>query len=317
MRDQVILRLLAILLLAGTMAGPSIVATPSFAAPSQENNEGKGKEDKDDKKEKDDQKDKKEKKDKKDKGGPEVSETEGYMVNVVCQFDEAAGTTTCAFTGIAPEGASDVGHVDLPEEAVCSEVVGGDHEYVDPDPNTRVTGYKSRGKEGTFTLVLQGEVVPGGTTTYWFKTGDGVFPAPGPGLVCEPGSLSGADDGTPAAPATATVSTGELVVMVYGCATIPTDSATFDWFGECDPASEPHNFVLELLHEHAGPPTTTDSDGSGNARFGELEPGLYSLEMTDVGWCHATSDNVNDNGKVIVEAGGRTTVWIFTCESTE
>jgi hypothetical protein len=215
-----------------------------------------------------------------------------------------------------------VGHVDLPEEAVCTEVVGGEYEYVDPDPNTRVTGYKSRGSEGKFTLVLEGEVVSAGTTTYWFKAGDGVFPGRGPGLLCgeqaskTPASPD-ADDELPEGTASATESTGGLVVMVYSCASLPADTENFDWFGECDPASDTHNLVLELLSENAGTPVTTESNQSGNASFDALEPGLYSLEMTDVGWCHATSDNVNANGKVIIEEGERTTVWIFTCGPSE
>jgi hypothetical protein len=310
MRDGLFVRLLVILLLAGGMLGAPLVAVPAISAVAQEEEDDDEDEKDDDEDEKDGDED--EKDGDEDKGDPKVSETEAYTVEVDCQFDETANTTTCTFTGIAPDGASDVGHVDLPKEAVCAEVVSGDYDYVDPDRNTRITGYRSRGSEGAFTLVLLGEVIPGGTTTYWFKTEDGVFPGPGPGLDCA--AQTPADD-TPDGTATATMSTGEIVVMVYSCATVPADTATFDWFGECTPASAPHDFVLELLSEDAGEPTSTQSDASGNARFHELEPGLYSLEMTDARWCHATSDNVNDNGKVIVEEGGRTTVWIFTCES--
>lgn len=87
--------------------------------------------------------------------------------------------------GVGGPGAKDVSHVDVPEAAVCAEVVGGDYEYVSPDPNTGVTGFKSKGGRGTLTLVLAGEVRVDGTATYAIKSGDGVFRVDGPGLVCD------------------------------------------------------------------------------------------------------------------------------------
>lgn len=320
MRHLLLIRALALLLLAGGMLSTPLAAALAIPAVAQEDGNDKddtGQGSKDDKKEKDDKKDKKDKDKQKD---DKVSETEGYMVVVDCRFDETANTTTCTFTGTSPEGASDVGHVDLPQEAVCTEVVGGDYEYVDPDPSTRITGYKSSGSESTFTLVLAGEVTSGGTTTYWFKTGDGVFPGQGPGLRCHaptsaPVSSPDTSYGTPEGTPPAAQSTGELAIMVYRCGSVPADTTSFDWFGACDPASDPNQFSLELLSDTAGDPITTDSDASGTAGVDALDPGLYSLVMTDVGWCHATSDNVNAEGHVTVEAGGRTNVWIFICES--
>jgi hypothetical protein len=313
MRHALMVRLLGILLLAGSTLIAPVVGVPAGSAVAQQ--DGKGEEGKGNK---DDKKDKKVK-DKK-KGDAELSETEGYVVDVVCHFDDAASTTTCTFTGVAPEGASDVGHIQLPEDAACSTVVGGVHEYVDPDPHTNVPGYKSKGQEPAFTLTLEGEVTTAGTSVYWFKTGNGVFPGLGPGLLCDPqrpGTVASPDasNESPDGTATATDMTGEVVIEVYRCATDPVDSATFDWFGECDLASNSHQFTLQPLSDPAGDPMTTASDGSGHASFDALAPGLYNLELTGVNWCHATSNNVDAEGKVIVEEGERTTVWIFTCES--
>src|SRR5665811_668868 len=92
-----------------------------------------------------------------------------YMVEVACELDAEANQTECAFSGVAPEGGKDISHIDLPEEAVCTDVIDGNHEYIDPDPNTGVTGYKSKGGEGSFTLVLDGEVTVAGSTTYWLS----------------------------------------------------------------------------------------------------------------------------------------------------
>jgi hypothetical protein len=319
-----IARLLVLLLLAGSVLVAPPVGIPATQAVAQDDGgdddkEDEGKEDKDD--------DKNEGEGNGDHSG--ISETDEYTVEVDCQFDESADTTTCTFTGNAPEGASDVSHVDLPEEAVCAEVVGGEHEFVDPDPNTRITGYKSKGSEGTFSLILEGEVTTSGTTTYWFKTGDGVFPAPGPDLQCgaaarefelaaTPGQTEEAGDaGTTASPPAASQDTGDLQVTVYSCADVPEDTTGFDWFGECDLATDAHQFTLTFISETPGDPLTTESDESGNAGFEELQPGVYTLEMTDTNWCHATSDNVDAEGNVTIETDKRTTVWIFTCDAVK
>ncbi len=186
LRPLLCLRLLALaLLLAG--AGPlGVLTTLGISADEGKDESGKG----DDKGDKDDQESIGDAE--KDEGrGREnhtstgqVQPTAAYRVDVDCAYVEAADQTTCTFTGQAPPDAKDISHFDLPASEVCTEVLGGDHEFVDPDPNTRVVGYKSRGSKGTFTLVMTGRVTPGETATYWFKTGDGVFPASGSGLRC-------------------------------------------------------------------------------------------------------------------------------------
>ena len=275
--------------------------------------------------------------------GEAVSATLPYTVEVTCEPAADSTRTTCTFTGIAPEGGKDVGHVDLPESEVCAEVVGGDYEYVDPDPNTRVTGYKSRGSEGVFTLMLDGTVTTGGEITYWIKSGGGVFPAAGPGLICgEPAMAQAAEPTgvptesaaptpgtTPTEPAAPTptgaaadvtfeptdvtnASTGGVLVVAYLCPEKPADPATYDWFGLCAPDGSPREFSLALVDTPDAAATLTTAE-TGEATFGDLAPGTYVLKQSTGTWCNAKSDNVTPEGNVVVEAGQRTTVWAFHC----
>jgi hypothetical protein len=308
--------------LAGTVVGPvQAGAAPGVAASSnhllaKDNGKHKG-EDKDKGKEKKNGHDNGKHKGKdngKAKGKQkQIAEADAYAVEVECQFDAKASQTTCVFTSVAPEDGKDVNHIDLPEEAVCAEVVDGDYDYVNPDPNTNVTGYQSRGHEGAFTLVLTGQVTTSGATTYWFKVGGGIFPAQGPGLACaasdQPTSRETTAPGTPeAAPA----STGDLTVTTYLCGETPVDPATFDWYGACDQGGS-YNFTLDVVD--SGPATTYTVDASqpGVTTFGSLAPGVYHLELPGAKWCHAESDDVNADGDLNVSAGETTQVWIFLC----
>ena len=244
-----------------------------------------------------------------------VSQVEEYLVEVTCEFDAELNTTECSFTGIAPSGATDVGHIDLPAAEVCAEVVDGEFEYVDPDPNTDVTGYKSRGSEASFTLVLQGEVTTAGTATYWFKTGDGVFPAHGPGLRCHELSADAPARDQSESTAEFTIGTGELVVRVYNCTGVPEDTSAFDWFGECEPGGEAHELTLSSAEVEAGGQQSAQTSATGEAVFESLEPGTYELEKPGPPWCHAESDNVTAESALTVEASQRTTVWVFMCDA--
>jgi hypothetical protein len=319
-------RLSAVLMLiSGSLTMP-VLDGPSVSVVAKDNGKDQDKADKKEEKKKDKEEKEREKQEKKDNkkedrgnGNVEVANAEGYFVEVQCEFDPAAGTTTCSFTGVAPEGAKDVGHVDLPADEVCAEVVGGSYEYVDSDPNTDVTGYKSTGDDDVITLVLEGEVTPAGTATYWFKTGSGVFPATGPGLGCGDATAeftlhTPVADGTPEGKDVAEPETGELLVLVYICTDAPEDRTGFDWFGECSPEGGVHDFTLTGINETGVEPVSMQSDASGDVTFGALDPGLYSLEMTDVTWCRAASDNVDAEGSVNIVAGERTTVWGFICQ---
>jgi hypothetical protein len=317
MRNANAIRLLAVLLLIGGMLAVTIPDMPgSGVVRAQGNSDGK----KDDKandrpgKEKKD-KDKQDKDDKDNGNGPVISGDGGYRVEVACDNDDD-GTSTCTFTGVVPDGGKKINHLDVPEEAICAEVVGGEYKYVDDDPHTGVTGYQTKGNNDTVTLVLDGHAVPAGTATYWLKAANNILPVTGPGIDCGSGMTSGLPTTPEGAAPTVTPApeTGELVVLVYTCADVPEDTTDYDWFRLCDSEGGVHQLALAPVSEVAVEPMTTSTDDSGDATFTDLEPGLYTLEMTDVAWCKAVSDSVDAEGNVIIEQGQRTTVYSFICE---
>lgn len=326
MRVLVIWRLIALLLVASGMfiaprldtyvAGAVAAKDEEKSEKSKNNNdeddeEGNGKNDND--KNENKNKDKSRGKDRTTGVDPAAQ----YAVEVQCEPDADANTTSCSFTGIAPPDGKDLGYVVLPHDEVCTEVSGGQFEYVDPDPNTHITGYKSRGDEGMLTLILEGEARTAGTATYWFKTGDGTFPGTGPGLSCEEAAADfvlNATRETVEGTAAATDATGSLFVNIYSCTAVPEDTTNFDWFSECDPEGGVHEFTLAEIGG-AADPRTSESDASGDVVFESLAPGSYSLEIIDTMWCHAVSDSVTAEGKVVVEADRRATVWGFICEA--
>lgn len=254
-----------------------------------------------------------------DAGQPDpVVTVDPYTVEVTCEYDAEAEQTACSFAGVAPEGTADVSHVDVPEEIICAEVVSGEYEYVDPDPNTRVTGYKSRGSEGELTLVLAGEVATGDPTTYWIKSGEGVFPAEGPSLQCDLAAakttgdepVQASFDSTPAP------ETGSLAIRAYTCTGVPDDTSAFDWFGACDPAGS----GLPMAVTPAGTtsdPIEAETGQDGAVTIDGLAAGAYTVDFVDGAWCEAKSDSVNADSEVIVEAAATSTVWIFTCNNAK
>lgn len=244
-----------------------------------------------------------------------------YVVAVDCHPTEDGAATTCDIVATVPEGSKDVSFVQIPAEALCAEVVETEAEFVDPDPNTHVTGYKSRGSEGALTLTLDGQVMTASTATFWIKTGDGIFPVEGPGLRCDLAADAAATtdttvtvefEVTPAA--TEAPSTGNVAIAVLTCSGVPAAAADLDWFGECPPgADQPHDFALAPSDGSAEPLTAT-TDATGEATFADVAPGDYRLDLVDSSWCHAVSDSVTADSDVVVEAGATSTVWIFTCD---
>ncbi len=279
-----------------------------------EDNPGKSKEDKDEKK--------KEEKDEKDDTGKQVETVPvaGYVVAVDCHPTEDGDTTICDIAATAPDGGKDVSFVQLPAEALCAEVVETEAEFVDPDPNTHITGYKSRGSEGSLSLTLDGQVTTAGIATYWIKTGDGIFPVEGPGFSCdlaaEPAGAEPTVTFEVEPTATPQPETGTVAVEVLTCAGVPADTTGFDWFGECQPGIDPpRDFTLAPADDSASAVTAaTDTDGT--ATFADLAPGDYLLTLADGAWCHAASDHVTAESEVVVEAGATSTVWIFICDGT-
>lgn len=315
MRNVIAIRLLAVLLLMGGLLAATAPDTPgSGVVMAQGNSDGKKNDNANDKP----GKEKKDKADKKDDDSDDavISGDGGYRVEVSCDYDDVAGTSTCTFTGIVPDGGKKINHLDVPQDAICAEVTGGTFKYVEDDPHTAVTGYQTKGSDDTVTLVLDGHAVPAGTVTYWLKAANNTLPVTGPGIDCgKPMAFQQEQDPESATPTpTSQPESGDLVVLIYTCADVPADTTDYDWFRLCDSEGGAHDLELTRISEVALEPTPASTDESGDATFIDLEPGLYALVMTDGAWCKAVSDNVDAEGNVIIDAGQRTTVYGFVCE---
>jgi Sec-independent protein translocase protein TatA len=308
--------LVIMLVLAGLMnlspvslssSAPAVAAAQRAQNDSDEDHDnGKGNDDKEKK-----DKDEKKGKGKGNENAAPVDATRSYTVNVNCVYQSVDDLTTCSFEGLALEDAKKVGQLVAPEEQLCAAVTGNDGMYVDPDPHAHVVGYRSKGSTGKLTLVLSGNVSVSGVATYWIKAGGDVFPVRGPGLVCVP-TVAAA---TATAPSALSDSTGALLVQTYNCP-IAESRPDYDWFGACTPAGTESTFRLTPPGGTGSDDSTDATDESGQTQFGNLEPGLYDLARVDKNWCHAESDNVDRDGKVVIKAGERTTVWIFTCNGS-
>jgi hypothetical protein len=248
-----------------------------------------------------------------------VVATADYTITVQCTYDSGVGETTCEVAASAPQRAKKVQHVDLAAEEICAPVIGGDADYVDPDPHTGIIGFRSHGTEGRFNLVLSGEVTTGGSATYWIKAASAIYPVRGPGFDCDQDQPAAA----PKANATTTPpqltpevsdSTGAILVRAFDCP-IETAQAEYDWHGLCDPAAGGLRYRLMRLDSGSSDGLATSTSPAGEARFGMLQPGTYELTQVDGDWCHAQSDAVDADGNLIVSAGERTTVWIFICQA--
>jgi hypothetical protein len=242
-----------------------------------------------------------------------VTAAAAYQVDVTCEPDAAADDTTCTFTPLTPDGGKQVSHLVVPAELACAEVLGGDGDYVDPDPTMSVTGYRFTGN-GPYTLVFSGTVTATGSATYWVKAASGVYPAAGAGLACDVAATldDAAGKATPE-PTAPPVTTGTVVVEAFACVNVPADTTDFDWYGACDPDTAAHRYLLAQDTAATNPLLAAQTDDTGAAAFTDLGPGAYSLDDADARWCKAESDNVNTDGNVVVEAGATTTVWLFYC----
>ena len=95
---------------------------------------------------------------------------------------------------------------------------------------------------------------------------------------------------------------------------VTTPSSSFDWYNRCDPQGEGVVFDLSVQNgDTFEPVTTAATDADGILRITRLAPGIYDLQEVDAIWCHAESDSVDANGHVVVEAGKRSSIWIFNC----
>jgi hypothetical protein len=261
-----------------------------------------------------------------------------YVIAVECEYDEDDDQSNCRFTPREPDGGHKVTHLVVPVEAVCAPVIGGEAELFEPDPVTGISGYTTTGGERELSLVFAGEVDLDDAAIYWVKVTGSVLPAVGPGLGCNQGPLlapsaptpTSTSEAQPNAPATLppitptiqdptvqpttelTDSTGSIVVEHRVCpiATVDTD---YDWFGACEPGAEGLQFRVALAAADTASSLRAATDTGGQARFPQLEPGAWVLNQIEDDWCHAKSDGVDAEGKLIVSAGSRTTVWVFAC----
>ncbi len=148
----------------------------------------------------------------------------------------------------------------------------------------------------TVTVTLEGNVVPGKTTTYWLETDMGRRPATGPALVQVPDETS---------------TTGAIIVESWACG-IGQPQQGFDWFGQCTTPGT--NQTFSLYPESGGTPLATETaDAQGRVRFANLPPGTYQVRPEGTVWCYAESDRVDANGNVLVEPQAESHVWSFVC----
>jgi hypothetical protein len=160
------------------------------------------------------------------------------------------------------------------------------------------------------TLVFAGRVATVSTATYWCETASGLAPAEGPALSC-PGAVAEPEESNAISD-----STGAIFVYAFAC---PADGrgGDVDWYASCPPDIASTSFQIQRAGDSAiSEILTAEAIGTEPARFLLIEPGVYRLTEQDGDWCHAESDNTNDAGEIIVEAGERTNVWIFHCPSS-
>lgn len=316
-----LLTLFAVILALAALPGFGVDASPGRAEMQASDDDDDDEERDDDEKEKKKEKDEEEQ-DKDDDDGEE-SEDDGdgdgervdpaatYLVAVSCAYVPAVDQSTCGFVGITERGIEDIGAIVVSEATICAPVTGGVYANA-VDPATGGNGYGSPAEAGGIvTLILDGEVTTSGTATFWVTTGEQLLPATGPGLDCA------VRDATATLDATMTDlsdTTGAVRIQAYTCGDI-LDPDAIEWFEACDPISPGVGLTVtgEDKQVAGEEPRTGTTDDAGQLDIGELPPGTYALEKSDGGWCHAESDSVDEAGDVIVQAGQRSTVWIFIC----
>jgi hypothetical protein len=323
LRRLLVAIVIAFVALAEPLAAVS-TADPTQIAHAQGNSKSKGSENRSERADERANNDK-DKKPSKDKGNKKDKDSavvllERYMVDVACEFDPIDETTTCLLTRIAPDGGKDVGFLQVPETAICADVIAHDGEYNDSDPHTRVAGYKSKGDKASLALELDGEVTTQGTESYWLKAGGDTFPATGPGFDCHaPGetfTLETADKET-GNPTGATEDTGTLRVHVFTCEGVPEDTSEFDWFGTCVQGPESTEFSVTGYSSGDENGETAATGPEGEITFASLDPDTYELGMFGGIWCHAKADNVTTDSGLVVEANSDTNAYIFICDTAD
>ena len=225
-------------------------------------------------------------------GGGQASAGTGGVANA----DASGGSVTIGDV----RGDNDIA-IDASGGTANADASGGDN-------NVAVAGGGDRTVESvterivepsTLVLTLEGNVVPGKTTTYWVDTEQGRRPATGPALV----QVADEPDDT-----------GAIIAEARIC-DISQPQQGFDWFGQCTTPAVDMQFTLYPESGDSGPLATMATNAQGRARFGALPAGTYQLQPEGTVWCYAESDRVDANGNVQVETGVESHVWSFVCGS--
>jgi len=239
---------------------------------------------------------------------PTVSTVLPYRVDVTCDYEAAQNQTSCVFVGSGDADVPAVTAIVLPAESLCSEVVDGEFD-IQRAPDGGGNSYHSNtlDQEGRprCTIVFAGRVATASAASYWCETDGGTFPAEGAGLSC------------PQADASDQISETAGAVLVYSLLCPAADlGGDYDWYASCTSSPARSEFELRTTDSSmVSEVLTTSSSGPEPAKFLLLDAGSYTLNEIGANWCHAESDNTNDRGEVIVQAGQRTSVWIFHCPS--
>ncbi|MFM9108094.1 MAG: SpaA isopeptide-forming pilin-related protein [Chloroflexota bacterium] len=110
-----------------------------------------------------------------------------------------------------------------------------------------------------------------------------------------------------------TETTGVIVVHKLSCP-VASPPPGYDWRAACAPQGAGVRFALSFFDGQRFIPRATGATGADSTlQFIDAPPGLYQLTEVGAKWCRAESDNVDARGNVIVEAGKRSSVWIFNC----
>jgi hypothetical protein len=106
------------------------------------------------------------------------------------------------------------------------------------------------------------------------------------------------------------VPAGAIVVEVQRCAAgvDPLSDST----GACGQPADGVKTALAKSNGAAVAVAATDS--TGQAEFGDLPAGSYSLRLIDEFWCLATSDSIDKDGNLVVSAGAEVDVVIYLCD---
>ncbi len=273
MRGLVLLRLLALLLFViGPPVAPGMISGGP-AALAGDDDDGDRDDDGDDGGDDDDNNQGQ------NQGNTNLTPIADYRVVVTCESGDAASTTICSFTPLVPEGGKKVNHFLVPDEVACAGVAGGNGDFVDPDPNVRVTGYRFTGN-GPYTLEFEGTVRTGHSlATYWVKAASDVLPATGPALTCD--AAATLDEATPGpgkdSPPAAT--TGTVVIEIHACTGATSESTGFDWYGECPTDATDHRFLLSAVGQ-ATTPLLAASTGDSGAATSHPVPTTSRMPMT-------------------------------------